>query len=226
VSHSCSCSPSGANQGLQLTSCYQCLAYQCLDWTVGSVGMQQREARFLARTGIDVHFGVGSLGGSQSAAGHCYRVSSASYFKDLIVQIVNYGGDVNPGNLDLQVGDGGFGLNNGCVSPETNYPQFDGTASQWGDGYGGWSTEDGCNNLPAYPHCSPETAQDSLQDLCRYSFANGFRLSGGTSACVSLVERDLHVCRRQPNHIEPVPGHLSRGAVGGDGAAAGGRRDW
>jgi len=188
ILNSCACSSSAADPGLpQASSCSQCLAYQCIDWSVGSVDMKRREASFKARTGIDVYLGVGSLGGPRNTAGFCYRLSAASYEKDIIVQIVNEGGDVNSGNVDLQMGDGGYGIFNGCASPGTNFPQFDGTTSQWGQTYGGWSTIEGCNNLPKYPHCRGEYAKDDMQELCRFSFLHGFRLGAGKNIVADPV---------------------------------------
>ena len=58
-------------------------------------------------------------------------------------QVVNQGGDVPDGNFDLQMGDGGFGIYNACVSDGTSVPQFDGSASQWGNQYGGWYNRNG-----------------------------------------------------------------------------------
>lgn len=95
------------------------------------------------------------------------------------------GGDVPDGNFDLQMGDGGFGLFNGCVYPGTTVPQFDGSVSQWGSEYGGWPYDE-CSNLPAYPHCNSESALDSLQELCRYSFSQGFRYNGGKNS-ISVI---------------------------------------
>lgn len=134
--------------------------------------MQQREASFLAATGQSVYFGVGSYGNNQTRAGLCYRITVASADRDLIVQVVNQGGDVPDGNFDLQVGDGGFGLNGACV--QSNLPQFAGDASVWGAVYGGVDTVDRCAALPDYPICSPK-GPDSMRDLCSWSFNKGLR---------------------------------------------------
>jgi len=142
--------------------------------------MQQREADFLAATGQSVYFGVGSYGNNQVRAGLCYRISLASVDRDLIVQVVNQGGDVPDGNFDLQMGDGGFGIFDACVSAGTSVPQFAGDATAWGDTYGGASTVNQCASLPKYPICSPN-APDSMRDLCSWSFNKGLRLSTGNS---------------------------------------------
>jgi len=166
--------------GLSMSSCSTCAAYQCIDWTAGSVAMQAREASYLAATGDSVYFGVGSYGNDQSRAGKCYRITASGVDRDLIVQVVNQGGDVPDGNFDLQVGDGGYGAFDACVADGTSVPQFDGSGSQWGAIYGGWSDISGCSNLPAFPHCGSAPA-DNMQDLCRWSFQKNIRVSTGNS---------------------------------------------
>ena len=142
--------------------------------------MQAREKAFFAATGEKVYFGVGSYGNDQTRAGLCYRITASGVDRDLIVQVVNQGGDVPDGNFDLQVGDGGYGVFDACVADGTTVPQFDGAGSQWGAIYGGWSDEASCANLPAYPHCGSNPA-DSMQDLCRWSFQVNLRRSTGNS---------------------------------------------
>ena len=75
--------------------------------------MKAREQSYFDRTGDSVYFGVGSYGNDQTRAGNCYRVTAGSVDRDLIVQVVNQGGDVPDGNFDLQVGDGGYGAFDG-----------------------------------------------------------------------------------------------------------------
>ena len=58
-----------------LDNCNVCVAYQCLDWNVGSAGMQARAAEYLARTGEDVVFGVGQRSNTADEAGKCYRIA-------------------------------------------------------------------------------------------------------------------------------------------------------
>jgi hypothetical protein len=148
----------------QSADCSQCIAFQCIDWTAGSVGMKGREATYASRTGDNVFFGVGSYGNDQTRAGKCYRITASNLDRDIIVQSVNQGPDVPDANFDIQVGDGGFGLNNACTVGTTSTPQFDGVASDWGSAYGGWSDISGCDRLPAYPHCG-NNPQDNLQVL-------------------------------------------------------------
>lgn len=157
-----------------VSSCSTCESYQCIDWSVGSILNQERESSFYNSTGQRVYFGVGSYGNDQTRAGKCYRITASGIDRDLIVQVVNQGGDVPDGNFDLQMGDGGFGAWNACTNSGTSVPQFDGSSSQWGNEYGGWYTRDGCYNLPQWPHCNSSGA-DNLQTLCLWSFDRGFR---------------------------------------------------
>lgn len=71
--------------------CSTCIAYQCLDWTIGSKTNAKREAAFKARTKQDVYFGVGSYGNNITRAGYCYRLTVTNVAKDIIVQVVNQG---------------------------------------------------------------------------------------------------------------------------------------
>ena len=176
----------------QTADCSQCIAYQCIDWTAGSVGMKNREATYTSRTGDTVYFGVGSYGNDQTRAGKCYRISATNLDRDLIVQSINQGADVPNANFDLQVGDGGFGLNNACTVGTTSTPQFDGAASQWGAIYGGWTDITGCDNLPQYPHCG-SNPQDNMRDLCKWSFNKVFRKPGAVLVSNPVISKMCEV---------------------------------
>jgi len=115
-----------------IASCATCVAYQCLDWTVGSNGNAAREASFFAETNMNVYFGVGSYGSNVNGGGLCYRMTTNSIDRDLIVQIINYGSDVPAGNFDLQVAAGGHGIYDACTAAGTKMPQFNGSADAWG----------------------------------------------------------------------------------------------
>lgn len=118
-----------------ISSCATCVSYQCIDWTFGSAANTAREKSFLARTGEKVYFGVGSYSSANpTPGGLCYRITASNLDRDLIVQMVNTGGDVPNGNVDMQTGDGGFGLFDACTIDTTQMPQFPGTASVWGVG--------------------------------------------------------------------------------------------
>lgn len=159
----------------KVTTCNNCVAYQCIDWTAGSQANQQREASFLQRTGQDVYFGVGSYGNVQSRGGLCYRVSVTSVKKDLIVQVINQGADVPDGNFDLMVADGGFGLYDSCSADGTSVPMYGAPSDVWGELLGGVHNRTKCAGLPDYPICGT-TPIDSMQDLCTWSFEQGLRI--------------------------------------------------
>lgn len=120
------------------------MAFACMDWTFGSTSMRAAESSFLARTGNDVYFGVGTYGTSddvQRGLGACYRMQVEGISKDLIVQSVNTGSDVAGAQFDLQVGDGGAGAFDTCAggsNPGVN-SMYPGTydSSNWGRIYGG-----------------------------------------------------------------------------------------
>ena len=116
-----------------IATCATCASYQCIDWTFGSSANAARETAFFAETGVNVYFGVGSYSKTNHIeAGLCYRITAKNIDRDLIVQIVNMGSDVINGNVDLQTGDGGFGLYNACTQETTKMPQFSGAGTNWG----------------------------------------------------------------------------------------------
>ena len=115
-----------------IATCASCVAYQCIDWNVGSKGNAAREAAYFAQTGDSVYFGVGSYSNRTTSAGLCYRVKSPAIDRDLIVQILEMGYGTNTGNVNLQVGDGGFGTSHACTSESTTTPMFSGTGTAWG----------------------------------------------------------------------------------------------
>ena len=90
-----------------ISSCATCVSYQCIDWTFGSAANTVRESAFYQETKERVYFGVGSYSSANTdPGGLCYRITASSLDRDLIVQIVNSGGDVPNGNVDLQTGEG------------------------------------------------------------------------------------------------------------------------
>jgi len=179
--------------------------------------MQAREKAFFTRTANNVYFGVGSFGLDGTRAGKCFRLTATGIARDIIVQAVNQGGDVADGNFDIQTGDGGYGIFNACVSSGTPLPQFGGTATQWGDQYGGWSQLSGCDQLPAYPLCATSPA-DSMQDLCKWSFANGFRNNAQiTKLCEVKCPVELYTATGLHRSDETNPNYscLATGVSGG-----------
>jgi len=167
------------------TTGYLCqdAAYACMDWTFGSKANQNAEKEFYNSTNEWVYFGVGSFGSSAQMAGlgACYRLKVDGVDRDLILQAINTGGDVQGNQFDLQVGDGGFGANNKCAgSSSSMYP---GGTAEWGNMYGGVTTRDKCAGLPLYPTSSGpmKAAGDDLVTLCQYSFDKKVRLETNPS---------------------------------------------
>ena len=76
----------------------------------------------------------------------CYQLtftSTAIAGKQMIVQVINTGGDLGNNHFDLQIPGGGVGLNNACTS------QWGAPPNGWGQQYGGVSSIDQCNQLPS-----------------------------------------------------------------------------
>jgi len=166
------------------TNCSTCLAYQCVDWTAGSVGMKQRQKAFFERTGVDVYFGVGSYGDDVSRGGLCYRLGVMNTSRDIIVQVISTGARVGDGNFNLLMG-GGNGQSNAVNSACTagsgvDIPQFPGDSSQWGSTVSGWGSKSDCTNLPSFPTCG-YSPQDDLQQLCQWGFSANLRTALGSS---------------------------------------------
>ena len=172
------CTNGAQLQSTSVTSCEsQCVAYQCIDWNVLSAGMQQRQAIYQQETRDLVYFGVGSYGADQSRAGYCYRITAQGIDRDLIVQVITEGGKTAPGTFNLIMADGGFtDQYSACTTEGTPVPQFPGVAKQWGNPFGGWSNGSECANVPEYPICS-EVRYDNMRQLCRNTFAKGFRVA-------------------------------------------------
>jgi len=154
-----------------------------MDWTFGSQVLQKAEASFKSSTGENVYLGVGSFGSSDQMAGlgSCFRITVAGVDRDLIVQSINTGSDVQGNQFDLQVGDGGFGANNKCAGSTTS--MFPGSTAPWGDVYGGVKTRSECSGLPPYPTIADpmKAAGDNLVTLCQYSFDKKVRLEPGNT---------------------------------------------
>jgi len=161
-------------------------AFACMDWTFGSATMKKQEESFNKRTGLNVYFGVGTYGISsdkQRGLGACYRFVVSGLDRDLLVQSINTGSDVDGNQFDLQIGCGGAGAFNSCAGGTT--AMFPGDYSNWGHIYGGVDHRTQCQMLPEYPN-NPDpmkTAGDSLIALCEYSFDKNVRVdqSGANS---------------------------------------------
>ena len=157
--------------------------------------MQKAEQAFKEKTGEDVYFGVGTNGTAQSkdSLGKCYRLAVSGVNKDLIVQAINTGGDVQENQFDLQTGDGGFGAFDDCAgSPDVSmfYDPNDPSAKNWGKIYGGVDNRSDCMKLPRYPKLwgdKPPEYVDNLQDLCTIGFDKGIRLEGGENQTIDSM---------------------------------------
>lgn len=174
------------------------MAFACMDWTFGSVGMRAAEGAFNKRTGDNVRMGVGTYGTSddpQRGLGACYRMQISGMDKPLIVQSINTGSDVTGNQFDLQIGDGGAGAFNTCAGGkqpgvDTMYPgAYD--ASTWGKQYGGVDNKAQCQGLPKYPakDAAMKSAGDDLVTLCEYGFDNGARQEGGGNPSIQSIAR-------------------------------------
>jgi hypothetical protein len=147
--------------------------------------MQSVEKTFLDKTGEDVYFGVGTYGssGDNSVIGECLRIDVSGVDKNLIVQAINTGSDVQGNQFDLQTGDGGFGQYNSCAGNEKISMYYDPTdpeGENWGSQSGGVTNRDDCAKLPKYPKLwgdNPPDNIDNLQDLCTVGFDKGIRIA-------------------------------------------------
>ena len=199
------------------------VAFACMDWTFGSATMQRQEAAFNRRTGLSVYFGVGTYGTSNDAQrglGACYRLVVSGLDKDLIVQSINTGSDVDGNQFDLQIGCGGAGAFNACAGGAA--AMFAGDYSNWGHIYGGVDHREQCALLPAYPKNSAamKTAGDNLVTLCQYSFDKKVRVdqSGANSnpsiQSVSRVKCPDELVYMTQMQRKDEPNTYSRGTVG------------
>lgn len=154
-----------------------------MDWTFGSQAMLAAESAFNVRENQDVYFGIGTYGTNdgQRGLGACFRLTTDTMDKDLIVQSVNTGSDVSGNQFDLQVGAGGAGAFNNCAGESGS--MFPGSTDVWGHQYGGPDYSSQCTDLPQYTQDSTamKAAGDDLQKLCNYSFAKKTRGEGGSN---------------------------------------------
>eukprot|EP01064_Diplonema_japonicum_P018896 TRINITY_DN27593_c0_g1_i1.p1 TRINITY_DN27593_c0_g1~~TRINITY_DN27593_c0_g1_i1.p1 ORF type:complete len:333 (+),score=30.61 TRINITY_DN27593_c0_g1_i1:72-1070(+) len=157
---------------------YYCEAFACMDWTFGSTYMRAAEHEFNKTENLSVYFGVGSFGSDDpmSGLGMCLRLAVEGVDRDIIVQSINTGGDVQGNQFDMQVGDGGFGANNKCAGGSGK--MYPGTTATWGHEYGGVDNRSACSGLPKYPVISGpmKAAGDDLVTLCQYSFDKNARI--------------------------------------------------
>jgi len=184
------CSPEGTDDSEDGNN----VAFACMDWTFGSTSMRGAETNFKTATGEDVFFGVGTYGTSSDklrGLGACYRMKIDGVEKDILVQSINTGSDVQGNQFDLQMGDGGAGAFNNCAGKP--WSMFPGpySADTWGKIYGGASTRSQCSDLPQYPQDSAamKKAGDDLQTLCQYSFDQKVRGATGQNPTITDLAR-------------------------------------
>ncbi|KAN0064063.1 hypothetical protein ACQY0O_003673 [Thecaphora frezii] len=86
----------------------------------------------------------------------CYhaKVNGGKQVEDIIFQAINIGGDVNQGNVDLQIPGGGVG-----AYPQGCQRQWNAPATGWGIQYGGVGSKSDCSKLP-----------ETLQKGCKWRF--------------------------------------------------------
>ena len=192
------------------TNCSTCLAYQCIDWTTGSIGMRLREQTYSTTTRDNVYFAVGSYGTDNARAGNCYRIKTDSIDRDIIMQVVTKDQFNSPTDIRIQQSNGGIGLSSSCSFDATSVPQYSSTILSWGDSSGGWSSPSQCDLLPDYPICG-ENHNDNLQDLCKWSFNKGFKKRSGvisnpviTSLCQVKCPSDLWLATGLHRSDEPT----------------------
>jgi len=188
-------------------------AYGCVDWSFQSQRLQNAESEYSSKkTNDNVYFGVGSFGNEKDKKtnlGRCIRLKVEGIDRDLIVQNVNSGGDVNDTQFDLQQGDGGFGIFNTCANnpdSKTTYSMYPGTTNDWGNVYGGWNNSEDCKKLPKYPKLygeNPPEDIDNLQMLCQSSFEKKVRLEGGGNP--TIIKADFVSC---PIELTQVTGMI------------------
>jgi hypothetical protein len=168
------CDPNGAPSTASL-------AYACMDWNVGSAAMVSAQVK--ASMNGTHFFGVGSFGGDGTNMGKCYEVSLSNVQQKGLFQVINQGGDVSTNQFDLQMGDGGFGLFDGCAAPTSKgaTPMFAGSKADFGTQYGGWTSKADCAKLPSKPQtlATLPSGEPSLNRLCELSFELGVRIEGG-----------------------------------------------
>ena len=96
------------------------------------------------------------------------------------------------GNFDLMVADGGFGLFDACADGVE--PLYNTNKTLWGAVYGGVPDITYCKNLPTYTVCKYNTPEESLVDLCIWSFQNNIRTIGAGNTNPSITRMCQVTC--------------------------------
>lgn len=157
--------------------CDTCIAYSCIDWTIGSETMKAAERDVKAYESQDVMLAVGSYGITLENAGKCFRVSRDNSPQDTIMQVITQAEtEEDAHHVEIQVADGGLDYETeACTRQGSPLPMWLGGEVNWGEPLNGWSTKEGCLDLPEYPICG-RSKLDNLQEMCEWSIDRNFHI--------------------------------------------------
>lgn len=166
----------------QPEDCDTCVAYSCIDWTIGSEGMKAAERDLKDYENVDVQLAVGSYGYSLENAGKCFRLSRDNSNHDIIMQVITTSETEEDGhNVEIQVADGGLDYETeACSRQGTFLPMWLGGEVNWGEPLNGWTTKEQCEELPEYPICG-RSKLDNLREMCEWSIDQNFHIDSTIS---------------------------------------------
>ncbi|EAR82805.1 glycoside hydrolase family 45 protein (macronuclear) [Tetrahymena thermophila SB210] len=208
------------------------VAYMCTHQALGSCQLQQA----VQADGYSsfAEYGFGGYG-SNPPSNYCCRCFQIQVqdgdapAKDIIVQGINTGGDVNSNQFDLSMIAGGFGANNGCANQvfAWNGGAWDGRAgaAQYSQSAAGdWCsdpTSDNSRCQSAYSggitkksDCA-KLPNNNLTQLCEYSFDSKWRTNNGNRDTIMKEVRcpagliKLSGCNRDDSSLPYPSGKLS-----------------
>ncbi|EAR82808.2 hypothetical protein TTHERM_01081680 (macronuclear) [Tetrahymena thermophila SB210] len=208
------------------------VAYMCTHQALGSCQLQQA----VQADGYSsfAEYGFGGYG-SNPPSNYCCRCFQIQVqdgdapAKDIIVQGINTGGDVNSNQFDLSMIAGGFGANNGCANKvfAWNGGAWDGRAgaAQYSQSAAGnWcsdptSDNSRCQNaysggITKKSDCA-KLPNNNLTQLCEYSFDSKWRTSNGNRDTIMKEVRcpagliKLSGCNRDDSSLPYPSGKLS-----------------
>ncbi|KAL4487641.1 hypothetical protein ABPG72_017430 [Tetrahymena utriculariae] len=207
------------------------VAYMCTHQALGSCQLQQA----VQTDGYSsfAEYGFGGYGNSpQASCCRCFQIQvqdSDTPAKDIIVQGINTGGDVNSNQFDLSMIAGGFGANNGCANKvfAWNGGAWDGRAgpAQYpSSAAGSWCsdpTQDNSQCQNAYSggitkksDCA-KLPNNNLVQLCEYSFDTKWRTTNGNRDTIMKEVRcppgliKLSGCDKDDSSLSYPSGKLS-----------------
>jgi hypothetical protein len=161
----------------QPVDCDTCVAYSCIDWTIGSEGMNNAEKDLQDYERTDVQLAVGSYGFTMENAGKCFRVSRDNSNRDIIMQVISTSETIeDQHDVFVQVADGGLEYETeACTRQGSFLPMWLGGEVDWGEPINGWDTKEECQNLPEYPICG-RSKRDNLQEMCEWSIDHNYHI--------------------------------------------------